>query len=496
VSDQPDAQKADLLAILNGGPAQVTADEAISRARSADSLHVRRRLPSRRNPHSQRRRLAAISFAVVIGLLAGYLVTGGHIGGGAVPSNVRSDGGPGGLGGGPVTPGVVSQVTSLPSSVYSEVNLPAEIVNYPKKVSGHEPLTAHGLPELLYIWASYCPFCAAENWALVMALSKFGTFSGLKATNSSVSDFAPDTQTLGFYGASYSSHLLRFESYDLATNRPASGKSTCNVNGYGCLQNAPALDAGLLQSLGQGSFPFMDFDNEVVQDGAAYEDQPLALAGLTLTQIAAQLSDPSSPVAQAEVGSANYLTAAICAMTGNNPSSVCSTAVIKKAESKEGVGTRSSGNPSIKSSTPSTVAQGSTTTTTAPGDLEVLAPATVPPVTDECTIQLTHDADGNVKPLLCSGGGVNTLAWEHYDKGYVCTSSTTCTQKTWSKLMQLGADASAAQVYQAMCSDYKDIFGTKPLTISAEELASAYYGWHFVGEGPVSNFEQKGCPTS
>jgi hypothetical protein len=496
VSDQPDVLKADLSAILNGGPAEVTADEAISRAGSTDSLHVGRRLPSWRNPHSQRRRLAAISFAVVIGLLAGYLVTGGHIGGGA-SSNVRSDGGPGGPGGTPAPRGVVRQVTSLPTSVYSEVNLPAEIVNYPKKVSGHEPLTADGLPELLYIWASYCPFCAAENWALVMALSKFGTFGGLKATNSSVSDFAPDTATLGFYGASYSSHLLRFESYDLATNRPASGKSTCNVNGYGCLQTAPAVDAGLLQSLGQGSFPFMDFGNEVVQDGAGYEDQALALAGLTLTQIAAQLSDPSSPVAQAEVGSANYLSAAICAMTGNDPSSVCSTPVIKKAESKEGVGTRSSGNPAVKSSTPSTVAAGSsTTTTTEPGDLEVLAPATVPPVTDECTIQLTHDADGNVTPLLCSGGGVNTLAWEHYDKGYVCTSSTTCTQKTWSKLMQLGADASAAQVYQAMCSDYKDIFDTKPLTISAEELASAYYGWHFGGESPASNFELKGCPTS
>jgi hypothetical protein len=182
-------------------------------------------------------------------------------------------------------------------------------------------------------------------------------------------------------------------------------------------------------------------------------------------------------------------------MTGNDPSSVCSTPVIKKAEELEGISARARNKPVVRSTTPSTIAPGSTATTELQ-DRKILAPATVPPVTDECTIQLTHDADGNVAPLLCSDGGVNTLAWEHYDEGYVCTSSTTCTPKTWSKVMQLGADASAALVYQAMCSDYKDMFGTNPLTISDEELASAYYGWHFAGESPASKFEHEGCPSS
>jgi hypothetical protein len=60
MSDEPEVLKADLRAILNGGPAGVTADEAISRAGSTDSPHVGGRLPSWRSPHSQRRRLAAI----------------------------------------------------------------------------------------------------------------------------------------------------------------------------------------------------------------------------------------------------------------------------------------------------------------------------------------------------------------------------------------------------------------------------------------------------
>ena len=79
----------------------------------------------------------------------------------------------------------------------------------------------------------------------------------------------------------------------------------------------------LLRTIGQSSFPFMDFDNKLVQSGAGYENQPLTLRGLAARQIAAQLSDPDGPVAQAEVGSANYFTAAICSITGNTPRAIC-----------------------------------------------------------------------------------------------------------------------------------------------------------------------------
>jgi len=44
------------------------------------------------------------------------------------------------------------------------------------------------------------------------------------------------------------------------------------------------------------------------------------------------------PVAQAEDGSANYLTAAICIMTEGNPASVCAAPVVKQAEAKENAG--------------------------------------------------------------------------------------------------------------------------------------------------------------
>jgi len=171
---------------------------------------------------------------------------------------------------------------------------------------------------------------------MVMALSKFGTFSGLQLTNSSVSDFAPDTATFSFYGSTYTSQYLAFKPYELATNEPAA-TGACNVNNYACLQTPPAAAANLLTTLGGGSFPFMDFGNKAMQAGAGFGNQPLVMAGMTASQIAAQLKIPSSAVAKAEDGSANYITGAICAMTGNTPSNVCSTSVVKAAQKKEGV---------------------------------------------------------------------------------------------------------------------------------------------------------------
>lgn len=117
-----------------------------------------------------------------------------------------------------------------------------------------------------------------------------------------------------------------------------------------------------------------------------------------------------------------------------------------------------------------------------------LSPASVPPVSDECSLAVTQQADGNVAPLLCPGGGVNVLAWQHYQSGFVSGHP-----PAWSQIMALGATASAIQVLQAMCTDRADIYGTNPLTISAEHLAAAYYGWNFTTNDPASTFPTRSC---
>ena len=55
----------------------------------------------------------------------------------------------------------------------------AQATSAPTTITG-APLTSGGKPEMLYIGAEYCPYCAAERWAMIVALSRFGTFSGLR----------------------------------------------------------------------------------------------------------------------------------------------------------------------------------------------------------------------------------------------------------------------------------------------------------------------------
>ena len=51
---------------------------------------------------------------------------------------------------------------------------------------------------------------------------------------------------------------------------------------------------------------------------------PAILAGMSMQQIAAAMRNPSSPICQAILGTANNVTAAICKDTNGAPASVCS----------------------------------------------------------------------------------------------------------------------------------------------------------------------------
>ena len=65
-----------------------------------------------------------------------------------------------------------------------------------------------GKPRVLYVGAEYCPYCAAQRWAVAAALSRFGTFADLSETASATDDIHPDTATLSFHGSSYTSEYV------------------------------------------------------------------------------------------------------------------------------------------------------------------------------------------------------------------------------------------------------------------------------------------------
>ena len=103
---------------------------------------------------------------------------------------------------------------------------------------------------------------------------------------------------------------------------------------YTTLQTPTKAQEALLtkyDSTGGGAIPFVDFGNKYMISGVSYD--PGVLAGLSWATVASDLSNPSSPVAKAVDGTANYITAAICKLTNNQPASAC-TSTVKSLESQ------------------------------------------------------------------------------------------------------------------------------------------------------------------
>jgi hypothetical protein len=70
--------------------------------------------------------------------------------------------------------------------------------------------------------------------------------------------------------------------------------------------------------------------NRYAWAGSQYD--PGVLEGKTFDEIVAALQDPSTDVARAIGGTANFITAMICELTGGEPAEVCSSEVIAKAQ--------------------------------------------------------------------------------------------------------------------------------------------------------------------
>ncbi len=185
-------------------------------------------------------------------------------------------------------------------------------------------------PAVAAVLAEFCPYCAAERWALVMALGQFGHFGHLNQTTSGATDVYPDTATFSFYPSpSYTSRYVDFSTTENTTNRIVNGS-------YQPLQTPPKWVAAVWQRYDNSSgYPFLDIGNRVLVKSPSYS--PGVLAGLTVQQIAAKLKNPNDTVTKDIVGSANYLVASICSITHDQPSNVCSQPVVAKAAKAMGL---------------------------------------------------------------------------------------------------------------------------------------------------------------
>ena len=191
-------------------------------------------------------------------------------------------------------------------------------------ITGQPALTTGGKPEVLYMGGEYCPFCAAERWALAAALSRFGALSGLSLTHSSPTDLYPNTPTLSFAKARYASKYLAF----VAVEWFGEATDPSTPFGHVYLQQPTAQEQALFAKFG-GSIPFVDIGNRYILPQVQYV--PSALAGLSWAQVAAAIHDPSSAVAKDIDGAANIITAAICSLTNGQPGGVCHSVGVKAA---------------------------------------------------------------------------------------------------------------------------------------------------------------------
>jgi hypothetical protein len=232
---------------------------------------------------------------------------------------------------------VVQDVTNIPASVYNTVGITSTQVpvSPPTVLTGQPALSLKGKsPAMLYLGAEYCPYCAAERWAMTAALSRFGTWSGLKVTASSHTDVFPTTHTFSYRDATFTSQYLTFSSVEELTNIPTANGSYTGLEtptkeeaAVISKYNDPAYITGA--TAGQVSFPFVNIGNKALISGASFS--PAVLANLSWSDIASNLSDPTNPATQAIVATANYMTAAICASTANAPASVCNSPGVQAA---------------------------------------------------------------------------------------------------------------------------------------------------------------------
>lgn len=177
------------------------------------------------------------------------------------------------------------------------------------------PFVSGGKPTVVFIGGEDCPYCAIERWALVTALMRFGSFTGLHYMTSIPNDVGPgDYATFTFAGSSYTSQYIAFRGYEVVDR---SGKA---------LQSVPSNYSAAWQAKTSGGTPFMNFGNLYVAAGSVISD-PTVLTGKNWTTIINDISTSDGTGVQIREG-ANLITAVICKLTQGAPLSVCSASPI------------------------------------------------------------------------------------------------------------------------------------------------------------------------
>ncbi len=249
-----------------------------------------------------------LGLVVVTGVVGYYIFTQSGTAGGSSPLNNT-----------PVSSNVLGDLNGVSINTLNKVGSGGSGVNSPTVIANAPTLEAGGKPEILYMGAEYCPYCAAERWAMIVALDKFGNFTGLQYMQSSSTDVYANTPTFTFVKSNYTSNYIAFVSVE---------QSDRNLQ---ALQTATAEQTSLLNTYDTGgTIPFVDFANKYMITSSQYSPIVLRVgdtvsgAPYNWTQVSSQLDNSSSVLAQNVDGAANRIISTICKIDGGAPTSVCS----------------------------------------------------------------------------------------------------------------------------------------------------------------------------
>lgn len=218
---------------------------------------------------------------------------------------------------------VMNAISQVNPSTFKSIGT-NNVQNPLKPISGASVLKGPGgKSEVLYIGADYCPYCAAERWSIIIALSRFGSFQDLHLMQSSGSDAFPNTSTFTFYQSSYSSEYIDFvpvetQTRDLQTLQTPTSEQQQIQSIYDA---PPYTDQNSANSI-----PFISIGNQYTTNGAGFN--PSLLTNLSWQNIANRLNDSNNQATQGIIANANYITAAICQISNQQPANVCSSAPI------------------------------------------------------------------------------------------------------------------------------------------------------------------------
>lgn len=180
-----------------------------------------------------------------------------------------------------------------------------------------EPATVKNRPATFFFMSAlFCPYCAAERWAIVEALGRFGTWNGLRpATSTGGIDGFTALPTYDFFHASYESPFVRFTHTDVAD---AAGRP---------LQHLSVAETNVVNRYDpHGGIPFLLIDGAFVQLDSGYS--PGLLANKTFVQMRVAIRHETA-LGRTIEQEANVLSALICIGNGERPAKVCTAPAVR-----------------------------------------------------------------------------------------------------------------------------------------------------------------------